>query len=380
MLAALLVATAAMTAAPGVPEPLDWAGRFADALAGDAKDRERAQESVVLDIAMTGSLDEAVRRADRVEGWRRGVAYAELAKMLAKAGRVAEAKALLGKADTVRRATEGWQGPRIESHVAQAEALIGGMESPARAGDRLESEDALQYRGLPAVMRAGAHAARGEFAPAMAELEAASGDAAIEMSWPTTQVYLELARHPKLSGEQRLAALDAARASAAKIEERITQLDAMESVAEGYRRAGFEERARELLGEFHGMVVKMSDEAVLKAPYLAGEARTRAKMGERAAAVGILDDAARIGSQAYTLDRPAILANVAAGYHVAGESAKASSTLEAALSAAESLGNARPRALAFVEIGRALGRFDVPMTPPVRARFERALAGLKAPW
>ncbi|HEX6853186.1 MAG TPA: hypothetical protein VF139_17455 [Candidatus Polarisedimenticolaceae bacterium] len=375
MLAVVLSATPAT-----VPDALIWAGRFADGLAGDAKDRERAQEAVVLDIAMLGHLDEAIRRADGVEGWRRGVAYAEIAKMLAKRNRLPEARALLAKAEEVASGVEGWQGPRIESHVAQARALVDGMDAPAVTTGRLEQDDALQYRGLTAVLRATAHAAKGEFDPAMAQLTKASQETAIEVSWPMVQAYLDLARHPSLTPAQRSQTLDAALAAVSRIPEQISRLDAMEALAEGYREAGLREPAVSVLAEFHAQVSSLSDATLLKAPFLAGEARSRARLGDRGSALEILADASRIGSSAYLVDRPAVLANVAAAYHVAGDSASAQATLDAALSTAEGLVNARPRALAFIEIGRVLARFDLPMSTPVRGRFERGLSGLKAPW
>jgi hypothetical protein len=368
-----------LAAAPVVPESLEWAGRFANAIQSDAKDRERSQEAVVLDIAMKGALDDAARRADAVEGWRRGVAYAEIAKLLAKSGRVTEAKSLLSKAAAVAAANDGWQGPRIEAHMAQVQVLVGGVEAVPTT-ERLAQEDELQYRGLPAVLRGNAHAARGEFAAAMAQLDAAAQDRAIEVAWPLTLAYLDVARLPKLRPEERLRALDAARAAASRSEEIVSRLDTMELVADAYREAGFRDRAFGLLDEFHTMLVKLSDAAILKAPFLAGEARVRARLGDRQGAARLLADAARIGSQAYPIDRPAVLANVAAGYHVAGEASKAASTLEEAFAAADDLANARPRALAFVEIGRVLGRFDVPVSAPVRARFDAGLNGLKAPW
>lgn len=363
-----------------IPDSLVWAGRFADGLAGDAKDRERAQEAVALDLGMLGHLDEAIRRADRIEGWRRGVAYAEIAKMFAKKNRLPDARALLARAEQVASTEEGWQGPRIESHVAQARALVDGMEAPAAATDRLERDDELQYRGLTAVLRATAHAAKGEFGPAMAQLAKASEETAIEVSWPMVQSYLDLARHPLLTPAQRLQTLDTARAVISKMSEQISRLDAMEALAEGYREAGLREPALSILAEFHSQVSSLTDATLLKAPFLAGEARSRARLGDRGTALEVLSDASRIASSAYLVDRPAVLANVAAAYHVAGDSGKAQSTLDAALSTAEGLVNARPRALAFVEIGRVLARFDVPMSAPVRERFEQGLSGLKAPW
>jgi tetratricopeptide (TPR) repeat protein len=381
MLVSPVLLSVVLAVSPPVPESLEWAGRFANGLTGDARDREMAQEAVVLDIAMKGLLDEAMRRADGVEGWRRGVAYAEIAKMLAKKGRVDEAKVLIAKALEVAKGTsEGWQGPRVEAHAAQAQTLVGGMEATRSTTERLEQDDTLQYGGLTAVLRATSYAAKGEFAPAMAALEAAGKDTAIEIAWPMTQAYLDLARRPEWTAAQRLQVLEAAQAAASGIQERISKLDALEAIADACRQADLGVKAREVLDVFHADVAVLTDATVLKAPYLASEARLRARLGEREKARAILEEALRIGSQAYPIDRPAVLANVAAGWHVAGDATRAAEVLDSALGFAEGLVNARPRALAFVEIARVLARYDVPMGDPVRVRFQRALAGLKAPW
>ncbi len=380
MLIQAILCSVLVAPAPTVPEALDWAHRFANGIQSDAKDRERSQEAVVLDIAMHGALDDAAKRADSIEGWRRGVAYAEIAKMMAKAGRASDAKSLLAKAATVSSPAQGWEGPRIESHIAQAQALIGGIDDASPSATRLEEQDELQYRGLNGVLRASAHTVRGELAAAMTQLDAAGQDTAIEIAWPLTQAYLDVARHPKARPADRRKALDAARESANRAKEVVSRLDALDMVAEGYRVAGFSDSAVQVLDEFHGLVVKLPDTTILKGTYLASEARTRAKLNDRAASMRSLADAEAIASQAYAIDRPAVVANVAAGYFVAGDAAKSAALLNDALTAAEKLVNARPRALAFVEIGRVLGRFDVPMTAPVRARFDAALRGLKDPW
>src|SRR5262245_43691773 len=79
-----------IASAPDLPA-LDYAFRFASAIAKDPKDRAKAQELAVAEFAAAGALDEAIRRADQIEGWRRGAVYADLATALAGMGRKEEA-------------------------------------------------------------------------------------------------------------------------------------------------------------------------------------------------------------------------------------------------------------------------------------------------
>ena len=88
------------------PEALDWAFRFASAIVSDPKDMGKAQAAVVWDYATLGDWREATDAADRVEGWRRGTSYADLAMALAKAGRKDEARALVEKAERFRQTVD----------------------------------------------------------------------------------------------------------------------------------------------------------------------------------------------------------------------------------------------------------------------------------
>src|SRR4030095_4973989 len=87
--AAARPAASASLDAPG-SEAFDWAFRFASAIHSDPKDMARAQQNVVDDLADAGRLDEAIVRAEKIEGWRRGAAFADLAARLAEKGRTAD--------------------------------------------------------------------------------------------------------------------------------------------------------------------------------------------------------------------------------------------------------------------------------------------------
>jgi len=375
VLAGLPAGAALAVSSPALEEGF----RIASAIQNDAKDRGRAQESVVLDLAEAGFPDEAARKADQVEGWRRGVAYAEIARILARQDRLEEARALLAKADAVRAATEGWEGSRIEAHAGQARALVGQMDRTESTALRLVEEDQLQYAGLPAIVKASAQAARGEIDPALATL----GDGekvALEMVWWRTSVFLEIARSPKATPEQRRKALEAGRTDAARLEEVITRLDALERVATAAAEAGMEDLALAVIESTHPLVAGMPDTAVLKGAYLAGEARTLARLGRAPAARERLASALASSAGIGILDRPAILANIAGGYQALTDSAETSRVLGLALAEAEALANARPRALAAVEICRAAARFGIPWSEGTARRVASLRSGLKAPW
>lgn len=382
-LAALTVSFGPVSAASTetVPEVLDLGLRLASAIEGDPKDRARAQEWVVLDIAIKGAHEQAANRATEIQGWRQGVAYAEIAAMAAKAGRFDLAKELLAKARAGTTGPQGWEPSRVLAHVARAEALVGSLDSATPRAERLAEEDDQQYAGFPAIAKASAHAVRGEFDAAMAELALAGEGSGLELGWWRASAYLDLARAPGLTPEQRKKALDAAVAGTMQHDEMINRLDTLERSAEAYREQGFVDAAREVLEKGGELASRMPDSTVLKGSILAGQARVWARIeGSEARVRELLAGAETAAAKVPEIDRPAVLANIAAGHHAAGDLASTSRLLNRAISDAEALVNARPRALAAVEICRVMGRFDLPLDPPVRARLGGILKGLRAPW
>ena len=80
------------------------------------------------------------------------------------------------------------------------------------------------------------------------------------------------------------------------------------------------------------------------------------------------------------LSRAAVYANIGNSWQQLGRSADALRLYDQALNAAESLVNARPRALSIVQVCRSLGRSGLEMSPALRARLDKLYSGLKAPW
>ena len=72
--------------APGQPA-LDYAFRFSSAITPDPKDMAKAQAPVVGDYIHIGRYDSARSAAMQIQGWRQGVALADLAKAEALRGR-----------------------------------------------------------------------------------------------------------------------------------------------------------------------------------------------------------------------------------------------------------------------------------------------------
>jgi len=358
---------------------LDYGFRFASAIDADPKDKQKAQQAVVMDYPAIGLLEEATRLAGQIQGWRRGVVLADLATLLAREHRVDEARALVAQAENVRADTSGWEGPRIAAHVAEAKAALGEGEAVRRITDTLTTNDPQQYAGRAAATAAAAQAAHGEFQTAMATLAALDGQGDVDVAWWRTMGYLDVARTERLDATDRRQALDAARRSADNLVG-FKQAQALESLAEAYREAGVTAEASKVLSVARERIEALPETDELKPGLLASLARSLALAGETERAANLLSGAETAVSHALNLDRPALYAGIAASWSAIGDQDQMWRMYGKALDAAEALENARPRALAVVEICRSLGRSRVELTRETQRRLDGILSGLKDPW
>lgn len=359
-------------------EAFDWAFRFASAIKSDPKDMARAQENVVDDLAEAGRLDEAILLAEKIEGWRRGSAFADLAARLAEQGRVSEAKALLDRVERIRDNTDGWEGPRVEAHVAQALATMGEAGKAGEIGQRLSADD-RQYQGRSAATTATALARQGNYAAAMSALAPLDTNDDIDVAWWRTAGYLAIAKQEKVPLEKRREALKAARASAEKVPD-WRKAESLQSVAEEYRRIGQTAEARACLKTAEEALESLPTTMAIRSPLLSNLARSWAKAGDKEKARALLSGATAHVDEAMLTERPAIWGNLASSYAAVGDEGLAWQTYDRALTAAAGLENARPRALGVVSVCRSIGRAGLTPSAAMQGRLDGLYKGLKDPW
>ena len=358
---------------------LETAFRFASAIDADPKDQAKAQELVVRDLVELGRIEEAIRRAGEIRGWRQGACFADLARELAAAGRPEEARELIARAEQVRRGVEGWQNPRIASHVAGALAALGDLESSRKISRDLAIHDAQQYAGQAVSLMATAHSARGDFDAAMDYLRKLEGRKDIYETWWRTMGYVAVARAEGLSRDQRLAALDAASDSADGIDAGARPA-ALEAIAEEYVARGERKRARKLLERAQESIETMGGSPSVQAAMLTGIARAWTSAGDTVRAGKLLGRAQPLVARSLEIERPGMYAAIAAVHLAAGKEDDARRLIDIALTEAEGLRNSRPRALALVTICRNLGRQGHGDDPAVLERIDSIFRGLGDPW
>ena len=171
------------------------------------KDRARCQEAVVAACLACERPDLALGWAGRIETWRRGSAYADLASHCARHGMTADAERCVALASAAVESAEDWRKDRVKEKIARSSALL--AEAKARdAGTAEPSAPAIDDETFGRRLAALADAARmndferlrGEL-DACVELHAALGGdaarraalvAAIDRSWGTTPIALRV--------------------------------------------------------------------------------------------------------------------------------------------------------------------------------------------
>ncbi len=357
-------------------EPLEIAFDFATAIHADKNDQIMMQEKVVQDLVELRLLDLAIEKADKIDGWRQGTAYADIAVELARQGKKDQARELITKAEAVMNRTLGWQKPRIGAHIGRAEAAIGNIEKSQRIGFSLPPEEGPKSLAAAAA----ALANRGEFDGAMKTLERVEESKFFENQMAVVNGYIEIARHPSLADkpEQRKQALLAAVRTSSQVPA-LRQVEVANLVVNDLIEINEPDEARRVLDKVAAALTPDVN-PYYRAPALAQMTRSWMKLGERDRALKALATAEENWHLVITIDVPETYAAIAAAYLVAEEPAKAKEYLNKAMTSAESLVNARPRAMAVVNTCRWMGRYGMELDKATRERLQKLRDGLTDPW
>ena len=360
-------------------DPLDAAFRFATAIEADPNDQAMAQEQVVTELVALGRLPEAADRARRIKGWRQGTACSDVARAFAESGDAEKARALLARADAVRQATEGWEGPRIAAHMAEALVVLGDVEQSTALARDIASADPRQYSGRAAAALAGGMARKGDFPSAMARLRELDGEKDFDVSWWRTTGYLDLARRPGATAEERSEALRSARRSADGVAG-WKRSEALVRIAREHLDHHKPQEAAESLTEAGRLIEPLPPTLPTKAALMTDLAAAWGLRGDKGEARRILERAEREVPEAAVIDRPGAWGAIAGTRWSIGDHKAAQSLFDRALTEAGTLVNARPRALSVVDICRSISRNRVEVEPGTQARLAALFAGLRDPW
>ena len=222
-------------------------------------------------------------------------------------------------------------------------------------------------------------AAKGEYDGAVVELDRLENRKDLDDAWWRTVGYVDISRQPSLPREQRVKAINAARKAAEDIPG-WRQAEALESIADELRKLGMTGEANGVVGQAQAILVALPDTMPIKAPLLSNCARAWASLGKTDTARSLLIQVEALAPKVQEIERPVVYANAASSFAAIKDPTAAKRLYGKALDEAATLVNARPRALAIVEICRSIGKSGLGLDDGLRARLDALYVGLKDPW
>src|SRR5262245_55668849 len=124
-------------------ELLDIAFKVATAIPVDPhiKDRSRAQEAVVSACLELKQPQRALEYIKKIEDWRQGAAYADLAFYYAQHGKTDQLERYLDRAGEIANDAEDWRRDRIKVKIARVHALLGDAAKAAQLEAGVENAE-----------------------------------------------------------------------------------------------------------------------------------------------------------------------------------------------------------------------------------------------
>lgn len=338
--------------------PLELARRFATSIRNDENDRGRSLARVADAWLERGQPDraETVLAEPERGHWAVVAAMADVAAEWALRGETEKARALLSEA---RRCSDDLRGAgrdRALLRLARGLSALGEHEVVAATFGRFaESRD---YRAEVLVLQALAWAREGRTDEALALLERAGGDAYYDSRVWRARGYTLLARTFAKDSDRFSAALPRAWAAAADVPDHQRFALRLE-IVEAWAALGRAEEARARLAEWTAELPPDDSAPHIFAPILARGAAALGRLGDREAALALLQRVERLVPDLMKIDQPGVLALAAEAWMAAGERTTALERYSRAIAVAESLVNPRPRALAGLDIALSLDRAGV---------------------
>lgn len=359
-------------------DPLDAGWRFACAITNDAQDRAACQERIALALLERGECDKALKLGAQIDDWHKGTVLAEAAARLAQAGRTNEAMQRTAQAEAIAVGIQDWQRDFILVRAAKAKAFLGKGEDVERWNDFYQSN--RDYRGQVAAYRALALARAGQITNALAALEALADTTFLDVSSWRVSGYLLLAKEGRLSAAQTTNALMAAWVASERVPGN-KRWDLQMNLAEAVATSGNRALAREWLAGVSSNLLSGGTSTSLpsrvSAALLGRLAVQHAGVKDAQWVAACARAAEPLIGQLQSIEQPAVLALFGEAWVRQGDVAKGLGYYARAMETAGRLINARPRALACVDICLSLDRAPL-RHQQISAGLNRLLAGFGA--
>jgi hypothetical protein len=339
-----------------LPPALARAWAFASAIENDDKDRGKYREKVVQAIVETGDLPAAAAFAEKIENWRRGVAFADIALEMMKVQDVQTnaVRDLLVRANLEMIRAEDWRRDRIRMHMAQVWAMSG-EQTKIEALQTLyvEADEVARIE----MSRAIGEARAGDLAAALRRLDAmAEKPTYYDVLW-RVEAYRFLADVTENKDDDLTGLFERAWDAAEAIPGYRREEIRLDMLAQMVSRSVAADAVAAWLEEVAGRVKTPGLPGHIQGMLLGQTARVYGVRKDPDAVQALLDLAEPLMDEGMmAFERPEIRSMFAEAFALAGDAARAKTQFAAALDTTVHLVNPRPRAIAATEICLAMQR------------------------
>lgn len=355
------------------------------------KNRGRAQDLVITACFELEQPLLAAALAPKVEGWRRGVAYADFAWCCAKVHDVDGAQRYIGLAESVLEEQRGdataqdWRADKVRIKIARALRTLGEQQK----SDAVLQSVSASSAGAVDRSWTGTMASHLE---AMTAAVAASELERITDTFPSqslgeqyTSMMLVSGMHGRFFDETTLRAITEERLFV-RFEKLPTnlRLDAMAPLVAHYVEHRDFDDARNVIHTMTQLMAKFSWRPEERMPQLARIAELRDAVGDRERAKQELQEAFKYYNdnreQIVNIYRCESLRPLALAWHKLGDAEQADDLVALCLEEALENPNSRPRCDDFVETCIAMARHQQKPSTALWQRMHEITVGLSTPW
>ncbi len=343
------------------------------------KNRSRVQESVVAALLELDQPQRALRYVERIENWRRGTAYADLAFHCARKGaKAAEVQAWLEEAIEISERAEDWRKDRIRSKVAKARACLGQMEMAVSLEEGLEASESGQVARAEAMI-----CSAEEFDEQMEALDEVVRAGQFEAVRNALGAYAELFNRFYSDVRRRTVIVEKIRSAWGNLPI-LVRIEVLTQLVDFALAHGDQATALGLADEAQTLVDAMPTAPRFEIPLRADLARMRYRAGDadgaqRSATKGLeLFDAKR--ELIVSIDRAGMLRSIAEAYHAMGEAPMSLELYRRALEAGVENPNSRPQAEDLAATCCSMAVHGVEPDAGLWKRIGEIKDGLGEPW
>ncbi|MBN2584926.1 MAG: hypothetical protein JXL80_17815 [Planctomycetes bacterium] len=362
-------------------ELLALAFRTATAIPTDPhiKDRCRAQEGVVVTCLELDQGQRARGYIGRIDNWRRGAAYADLASYFALRGCDAQARQCVHAATEVCKITEDWRRDRIRIKIAQAHLLLGDEAEASRFEKSVDVENEQGKLAAARIMKCNEK----DFDACLRAMDELLAVGSFDVTTNTLTSYTELFSRVYSDEARRTTIEERIKASSAKLPLEV-RLNLLLKLAEHALAHDDRVKALALVNEAQAAADGSSWPLRYGIPMMGRLAAMRGRAGETAqarteadAALAIFDERRE---QIVSIDRAGILRPIAEAYQALGNTERALAVYGRAVEEGTENPNSRPRAEDLCATCCSMALNGVEPDAALWRRIRQISEGLGQPW